>query len=146
MNEEYFDILEDPTKLLNYVNYIESFSTIHLLINSIIENNNIKITNKEVDKPIFSFSKLILEKDKKIKKILMHKMIHAKKTSFTGKLLNIDFEKVLVSNDLFYLPNEITYLYKGHIITKKGDFILKIDKSLEIIEGYECFSIEKILA
>ena len=32
------------------------------------------------------------------------------------------------------------------MINKKGDFILKLNKQFEIEEGYECFSIDKILA
>ena len=142
----YFNVLEDPCKLLNYMHYIEEFSVVNLLIQNIIKNTSIKETPKEIEKPLFSFNKLLLEKDKQIKKILMHKMIHAKKTSFKGKLKNINFNKVLVSDNLFYLPNEITYEYNNRLITKKGDYILKINKNLEIEEGYECFSIEKILA
>ena len=88
----------------------------------------------------------MLEKNKRVKKILMHKMIHARKLNFKGKIISFDYENFLVWENLFYLPNEIKLFYNGKVITKKGDFILKINDKLEIEEGYECFSIEKILA
>ena len=141
----YFDILEDPTKLLNYLYFIKEYSVVSLLVNNIIYNSNIKHESKEIEKPLYSFNKLLIEKDKQIKKILMHKMIHAKKTNFKGIIKKIDFDKVLKSENLFYLPNEITFLYNDKIITKKGDYILKLNNNLEIEEGYECFSIDKIL-
>lgn len=142
----YIDIIEDPCKLLNYVNYVKEYSVINILVNSLISENNYKIVLKEVDKPLFSFDKLVIEKDKRVKKILMHKMIHARKLNFKGKIISFDYDNFLVCENLFYLPNEIELFYNGKVVTKKGDFILKINDKLEIEEGYECFSIEKILA
>ena len=140
-----FDKLEDPTNLLNYINYITEYSIIYLLINNKL--NDIKPANVsiEVDKPLFSFDKLILQKDKQTKKLLMHKMINSKKTYLKGKVLNVDFKYVDCCDNLLYLPNEITVLYKNKVITKKGDFILQLNEQLEIVDGYECFSLEKIL-
>ena len=142
----YIDIVEDPCKLLNYINFIKEYSVINLLVNNLVSINNYKNTLKEVDKPLFSFDKLVLEKNKRVKKILMHKMIHARKLNFKGKIISFDYDNFLVCENLFYLPNEIKLFYNGKVITKKGDFILKINDKLEIEEGYECFSIEKILA
>lgn len=140
------DVLEDPCNLLNYINNASKFSAVYLLVSNIIER--IKPTNQliELDKPLFSFDKLIIQKDKQTKKFLMHKMINAKKTYLKGKVLNIDFNNVNSCDNLLYLPGEITVIYNNKKINKKGEFILQLNEQLEIVEGYECFSIEKILA
>lgn len=139
------DKLEDPCNLLNYINYSLEFSVVYLLIQNKIWNIKINDLTKNDDKPLFSFDKLILQKDKQTKKFLMHKMINAKKTYLKGKIINIDFKNVNACDDLLYLPNEITILYNNKKITKKGEFILQINEQLEIIGGYECLSLEKIL-
>lgn len=139
------DKLEDPCNLLNYINYSIEFSIVYLLVeNKILD---VKVTDLILneDKPLFSFDKLILQKDKQTKKFLMHKMINARKTFLKGKILKIDFKNVSSCDDLLYLPNEITIQHNNKIITKKGEFILQVNEHLEIIGGYECLSLEKIL-
>ena len=139
------DTLEDPTKLVNYINYAEDFSVAYLLVNSQIKEVSVNQGLASIEKPLFSFSKLILQKDKQTKKLLMHKMINAKKSYLKGKIIDIDFNNVYACDNLLYLPNEITILYNNKKVVKKGEFLLQLNDSLEIIEGYECFSIEKIL-
>ena len=87
----------------------------------------------------------MLQKDKQTKKLLMHKMINAKKSYLKGKVIDIDFNNVYACDNLLYLPNEITILYNNKKVVKKGEFLLQLNESLGIIEGYECFSIEKNL-
>lgn len=139
------DTLEDPTKLVNYINYAEDFSVAYLLVNSQIKEASVNQCLVSIEKPLFSFSKLMLQKDKQTKKLLMHKMINAKKSYLKGKVIDIDFNNVYACDNLLYLPNEITILYNNKKVVKKGEFLLQLNESLEIIEGYECFSIEKIL-
>ncbi|MBP3504420.1 MAG: hypothetical protein J6K18_04765 [Bacilli bacterium] len=141
-----FECLEDPTKLFEYPCYVEKFSIAYLLATNIIKDYKYKSCNVEVLKPLFSFEKLIMENDKKIKKLLMYKMINAKRILFTGKVIKFNLTKVKVSENLYFFPDEITIIYDKKIINKKGDFILKLSNEFEIEEGYECFSIDKILA
>lgn len=141
-----FETLEDPLKLLNYINNIENFSAAYLLVNSILKQVNTKNVDLELDKPLFSFEKLMLENDRKVKKLLMYKMINARKFSHQGKIINCNFSKTKVSDNLYYFPDEIIIYNNYKTIVKKGDFILKLNSDFEIEEGYECFSIDKILA
>ena len=57
------DTLEDPTKLVNYINYAEDFSVAYLLVNSQIKEVSVNQGLVSIEKPLFSFSKLILQKD-----------------------------------------------------------------------------------
>lgn len=140
------NILEDPCNLLNYVNHATYYSVLYLIINNKLSNAKQIDYLLELDKPLFNFEKLIIQNDNQTKKFLMHKMINAKKTYLKGKILDIDFNNVYSSNNLLYLPNKITILYNNKKINKKGEFILQLNDQLEIVDGYECFSIEKILA
>ena len=141
-----FECLEDPTKLFEYPNNIEKFSVAFLLATNILKDYKYKLCDIEMVKPLFSFEKLIIENDKKIKKLLMYKMINAKRVLFTGKIVKFNLNKVKVSDNLYFFPDEITFINDNKIINKKGDFILKLNNQFEIEEGYECFSIDKILA
>lgn len=141
-----FECLEDPTKLFEYPSNIEKFSVAYLLALNILKDYKYKLCDIEMTKPLFSFEKLIVENDKKIKKLLMYKMINAKRVLFTGKIIKFNLNKVKVSDNLYFFPDEIIFINDKKMINKKGDFILKLNKQFEIEEGYECFSIDKILA
>lgn len=138
------NILEDPSNLFNYFNYVKEYGAALLMI----KNNSFKQTNYESyidDNLLINFQYLLKSNNTKIRRIMMYKMIHARKIKITGKLKNARLEKVLNNEDLYYLPEMIEYTENGVKKVKKGDFIIKINDDLEIIESYECLSLSKII-
>lgn len=138
--------LEDPCNLINYIQNVEYFSAVYLLLSKKAQEEKIETVNCEINTPLFNFENLLKENDSIVKKILMHKMINARKSHINGKLIFAKLDKVKVSGNLYYFPEQITLLVNNRVITKKGDYIVKLNDSYEIEEAYECFLISKILA
>lgn len=137
-------ILEDPTKLFDYLSYVSSYGAALLLIDNLKTKNDSNFLELSADKLIINFSSLYYDYYIRTKKLIMYKMIHAKKVKFFGKIQNTNFKRVLVCDNLYYIPDYIIYNDNNEIKEKKGDFIVKINDNLDICESYECISLDKI--
>ena len=141
-----YEKLEDPCNLINYIQNIEYYSAVYLLLTKkAIEEKN-ELVECEITMPLFNFENLLKENDSIVKKILMHKMINARKSYIKGKIIYAKLDKVKVSGNLYYFPEQITLFANNRVTTKKGDYIVKLNENYEIEEAYECFLISKILA
>lgn len=138
-------ILEDPTKLFNYFSYVKVYGAAYLLFKNLnIVEKNLCINN-DIEDLLINFENLMSNNNIRIRRLMMYKMIHAKKIKITGVLNDVCIEKVVSNDNLFYLPDFIQYEENGQIKRRKGDFLIKMNKELEILESYECLSIEKII-
>jgi hypothetical protein len=141
-----YEKLEDPCNLINYIQNIEYYSAVYLLLSKKAIEEKIELVECEITMPLFNFENLLKENDSIVKKILMHKMINARKSYIKGKIIYAKLDKVKVSGNLYYFPEQITLFANNRATTKKGDYIVKLNDSYEIEEAYECFLISKILA
>ncbi len=136
--------LEDPSKLFDYLSYTSTYGAALLLIKNVKVKLEYNYINNVSDKLIINFASLYRDYSARMKKIMMYKMVHAKKMKIIGKLSNAYCQKILVSDNLYYLPDYIEYVDGNAIKFKKGNFIVKMNEELEISEFYECMSLEKI--
>ena len=141
-----YEKLEDPCNLINYIQNIEYYSAVYLLLSKKAIEEKIELVECEITMPLFNFENLLKENDSIVKKILMHKMINARKSYIKGKIIYAKLDKVKVSGNLYYFPEQITLFTNNRVTTKKGDYIAKLNENYEIEEAYECFLISKILA
>ena len=141
-----YEKLEDPCNLINYIQNIEFYSAVYLLLTKKAIEEKIELVECEITMPLFNFENLLKENDSIVKKILMHKMINARKSYIKGKIIYAKLDKVKVSGNLYYFPEQITLFTNNRVTTKKGDYIVKLNENYEIEEAYECFLISKILA
>jgi hypothetical protein len=141
-----YEKLEDPCNLINYIQNIEYYSAVYLLLSKKAIEEKIELVECEITMPLFNFENLLKENDSIVKKILMHKMINARKSYIKGKIIYAKLDKVKVSGNLYYFPEQITLFTNNRVTTKKGDYIVKLNENYEIEEAYECFLISKILA
>jgi hypothetical protein len=141
-----YEKLEDPCNLINYIQNIEYYSAVYLLLSKKAMEEKIELVECEITMPLFNFENLLKENDSIVKKILMHKMINARKSYIKGKIIYAKLDKVKVSGNLYYFPEQITLFANNRVTTKKGDYIVKLNENYEIEEAYECFLISKILA
>ena len=141
-----YEKLEDPCNLINYIQNIEYYSAVYLLLSKKAIEEKIELVECEITMPLFNFENLLKENDSIVKKILMHKMINARKSYIKGKIIYAKLDKVKVSGNLYYFPEQITLFANNRVTTKKGDYIVKLNENYEIEEAYECFLISKILA
>lgn len=135
--------LIDPIKVFDICKYFQSFGAAILLASSTLPIN-FRISNN-YDYSIISFQALYDDYQSRIRKMMMYKMIHARKVKISGKLIAARFDQVLASSDLFYLPYEIIYQKNSDKKRKTGDFIVKISPDMQIKEAYECLSLDFVL-
>ncbi len=136
--------LEDPSKLLDYLSYVAYYGAALILVKNMKVTTEYTFDNNINDKLIINFNSLYQDYTTRMKKIIMYKMIHAKRIKMIGRLVNAKCNKVLTYDNLYYLPEYISYLDNNTIKERKGNFIVKMNQQLEISDLYECISLEKI--
>jgi hypothetical protein len=96
-------------------------------------------------KLLLNFEKMMNDYQKHLKNLLMQKMLHAKRISLSGKIINLEPNKIFEYNNIYYINGVLIYKEKLTLKKKKGEFILKLDNNQNIVEAYECLCIEKVL-
>lgn len=148
--EKHLKIVEDPMNLFDYYDYIISYSVITQMVEEKIwktkeETKMSNLLDQELNLMI-NFNRLLTDYETKVKQMMIYRMGHAKKAKVEGTLLRIPERGIRASGDLFYIPSKIMYLQEEKIKQKKGDFIVRLDDNLSIVEAYECLSLNKIMA
>lgn len=139
------DILEDPCKLFNYNKYLKSFSIAFLLAEHISSKRNFKTKEIVEDEYLFNFNNLIKEFKIKNNNIIEYKNIHVKSCNIKGKIVNSNIECIITNGDWYYCPSFIIFKINNKLYKELGDFMIKLDSNLEIMECKKCFSLAQLI-
>lgn len=139
------DILEDPCKLFNYNKYIKAFSVAFLLAEHILSKRNLEYNGFIDDDYLFNFNNLIKEFKIKNNNIIEYKNIHVKSCNIKGVIIDSNIENIITNGELYYCPTFITFKNDNKLYKELGDFIIKLNDNLEIIECKKCFSLEQLI-
>lgn len=137
--------LEDPLKVFDIFKYLEYFGAALLLIDDIKTTTNKTLDILTLPKSLINFTSIYDDYIKRANNILNYKLTRARKVKISGRLVSIEYKYSITGSTYYYLPKKIEYISDEIVKQRKGDFLLKITSTKDIVEAYECSPLSEVL-